>query len=463
MKEKSNPDSPSRASRISRHALVIFVGLALLVVAQLAWWIIFQFGMIDTRYSEYISYADSRRQEILALLAPDFEAAGNLLMVDFWDLAGARARDSLRLALKANRFVASFNVIDLERDTIFSFGRPAVDAGARIRRGDLIVSLTLDYTAARDMAGAAAPRLMFAPPPRDSPFFLSLSQENLLPDSQENARFVDERASARTMLISEGAFFVALTLIGLGLIYRALLRSEEARRGQRNFLMAVTHELRTPLASVRLALQGIGRGKLSEENSRRALSMIDSDLMRLDRLIDALLRAGKSPRAESARERVELGRFITDYFAHRHEEFAGRNVTLTLDRVDRNHFVTMPTEDLRRALDIVVDNALKFSEPEPQISVALESVSNSIRLSVTDNGIGIPPDEAPRVFDRFYRVGNEMTRRTSGVGLGLFLARRMMRASDAEIEIQSRGVGQGTTVTFTFTASQEPTTKNPGD
>ena len=450
MTAQTHSNSFSRERKISRQSLFIFIGLALLAIAQLSWWIIFQLEMIDERYQEYLSYVDSRTEERVSGLAPDFEQMRDLMMIDPSDIKSRTSRDSLRAALRDNLFMGNLVIQSNGGDTLFSFGEPGGDAGLRMKKPDITIFITLDFSHISRRARQAEPALNFIPPPMDSLFFYRLGKKNFVPDLKQSGAFASQHDSTRNMLISEGAFFVALTLFGLWLIYRALVRSVEARRSQENFLLAVTHELRTPLTSVRLALQGISRGKLSTEKTVRAYQIIDGDLERLDRLIDDLLQAGKSSAPERTPETIELVDFVKKYFERRAEEFAGKGVDLEIAGSPVSLTISASPDELVRALDIVVDNALKFSQGTPRIIVTLEQRGGKTLLAIKDLGIGIPPDETARVFDRFYRVGNEQTRRTRGVGLGLYLARRIMLAAGADISIHSDGPGKGACVTFTF-------------
>lgn len=461
MIEQTHPNSHFRDRRISRQSLFIFVGLALLVIAQLSWWIIFQLAMIDERYQEYLSYVDARSEEIISDLAPDFDQARDLMMIDPGDIRSKSSRDSLRNALADNVFMGNLVVQGAGGDTLFSYGKSGGDAGLRMKKSDITIFITLDYSRVSQRAAGAKPALNFIAPHMDSLFFHPLGARNFIPDAKESEVFASQHDSTRNMLISEGAFFVALTFLGLWLIYRALLRSVEARRLQENFLLAVTHELRTPLTSVRLALEGINRGKLPPDKAVRAYAIIDGDLRRLDRLIDDLLQAGRSAAPERPPEKIELAGFTRKYFERRAEEFRGKGVALEMAAVAQALTISVSADELVRALDIVVDNALKFGERGPKIIVTLEQRAGKILLSIKDNGIGIPPDELPKVFDRFYRVGNELTRQSPGVGLGLFLARRMMRAAGAEISIHSDGPGKGTCVTFTFSEIANSAVRGP--
>ncbi|MBN4076595.1 HAMP domain-containing histidine kinase, partial [Gemmatimonas aurantiaca] len=298
------------------------------------------------------------------------------------------------------------------------------------------------------IARAGNPRLTFEAPKKITTL---LSIENFPPDSSQSAAYLEERDSSFRMHLAEGSFFALLIFGGLALIYRALARSEESRHMQENFLMAVTHELRTPLASLKLSFQGLLRGKFDAERAQKSNEMIETDIDRLDSLISDLLDAGKDVHERKMKpQTLDVRTYVSEYFAERENEFARGGVTLALfantsGSQSYQPTVRMGSADLKRALDIVVDNAMKFGSDEVQLNVDLASVSSFVELSVSDNGIGLSPEEFPRIFERFYRVGSELTRSRPGVGLGLYLARQILHAYGGKIRVTSEGLNCGAT------------------
>jgi len=230
---------------------------------------------------------------------------------------------------------------------------------------------------------------------------------------------------------------------------------------QENFLMAVTHELRSPLASLRLGIDGLHRGKLSDVNRRKVAKMIDADLDRLGYLIDDLLEAGRSSHASATSEDiVDVRQFLSRYFTDRKEELESRKVRVTLDIPDSSTdskasaaqppMVRISNGDLTRCIDIAVDNAIKFSDSDARIDVSLVYDESNVLIAIQDHGIGLEKSERKRVFERFYRVGNELTRTRQGTGLGLYLAKRIMESYGGTVSIDSPGVGHGSTVVFSL-------------
>ncbi len=454
--------SRRRIKNVNRQSLIIFIVLAALFVIQLAWWIVFHLGLIETRYNDYLSYVQSRKTELASALYHEYQDARDLMLINAENL-NAHTVDSLLFEVKENRFIARLIVTNGQHDTLLEYNSAnylktrAVDAGVRISKDGTVIAVALDYEIARELADAYHPRLEFIPPPQDSAFFRAIGGRNFRPHPEQVAAYQDEMSKSRIMLFSEGGFFVILTLIGLAMIFRTLASSEESRRMQENFLMAVTHELRSPLASLRLGIEGFKRGKLSETNRRKVMTMIDTDLDRLGYLIDDLLEAGRSSSrlalgAEGKVEIVEVRGLLEDYVASRQEELSGRSVQIKLDVSDLGQSVVarISSGELTRCVDIAVDNGIKFSDSGARIDVTVKCQSDCVMILIKDFGIGLEKNERKRVFERFYRVGNELTRTRQGTGLGLYLARRIMESNGGTVEIDSEGLGKGTTVTLTL-------------
>ncbi len=454
-----------RIKNVNRQSLVLFIVLAVLFVAQLVWWIVFHLSLIDKRYKDYLSYAESRETELASDLYYEYQAARDLMLINAENMT-PHAIDSLLIEVEKNRFVARLVVTNGKHDTLLEYNSEnfkktrSVDAGVRMSKDGTIIAVALDYTIARELADAYQPRLKFVPPPQDSAFFHPIGGRNFQPHPVQVAKYQDEMSKSRIMLFSEGGFFVVMTLIGLALIFRALARSEESRRMQENFLMAVTHELRSPLASLRLGIEGLQRGKLTEPNRRKVMTMIDTDLDRLGYLIDDLLEAGRSSKKSiSSEEVVNLASFLREYISSRREEFSSRNIQVNLNLPAANSETGSAPEslaarisngDLTRCVDIAIDNGIKFSDSVVRIDVTLTCDKYSVILAIKDYGIGLEKSERKRVFERFYRVGNELTRSRQGTGLGLYLAKRIMESNGGAVTIDSAGLGKGVTVTLTL-------------
>jgi signal transduction histidine kinase len=255
----------------------------------------------------------------------------------------------------------------------------------------------------------------------------------------------DRFAAVYWILLSIGSAFIGLLLAGV-IIYLILsIKTIALNRRQSNFIDSVTHELKSPIASMKLCLQTLGRRQVSLEEQASFFRCMVEDLDRLDRLINQLLDAGRmeSGRLDRDLEDVPLVPLLRDCAN-----------TVCLD-------YRMPAETVRfdleacavRAwrldLDILfrnlIDNAVKYGGREPQVEVTLRPLpSGRAVVRIADNGRGIPHKFRHAIFNRFERLGLELEREKAGTGLGLYIVRTLAKRLHAKIRIRDREGGPGT-------------------
>jgi len=271
-----------------------------------------------------------------------------------------------------------------------------------------------------------------------------------------------EEVSRQIMLGMEGIFFLVLVLFGAWLIYRALVKTEELKFHQQNFLMAVTHELKTPLASIKIYLDTLQSVKISEEKKATVIPRIKADVGRLEKLVENILDAGRFERSGYHLNKEQFN--LTDMVTQGLDKLQTLPIQsrLQINR-DLESDISMygDRKALARAFDAILENSLKYSDKDKIIiDAGLKQKAEKIELMVSDNGIGLSRKETSEIFNRFYRVGHEMTRGKPGSGLGLYLSREIIRAHNGKITAHSNGVGNGTTLIITLKSSQNGNNKN---
>ncbi len=261
-----------------------------------------------------------------------------------------------------------------------------------------------------------------------------------------------QEISRQIMLGSEGVVFLIVILLGLWLIYRTMRQAERLRRHQENFLMSVTHELKTPLASMAVYLETLQSAKIPPAKKEVAIPRMKQDLKRLDRLVEDILEAGRFESSDyrPRRERMELGPLL--HRAADNLENRGLRWPVSLSRqIEDGVFVLANDPAMLRAIEAVLDNAVKYAGDRPvEIKMSLQRRESTAQVKIRDNGIGIDKKELAFVFDRFYRVGHELTRASAGTGLGLYLCREIVRAHGGEVEGCSEGVDRGAEFSIRF-------------
>jgi signal transduction histidine kinase len=248
-----------------------------------------------------------------------------------------------------------------------------------------------------------------------------------------------------------GIIFFSAIIAGISLNTIFLVREIRRNEQHDSFINAVTHELKTPIASIRLYLQTLERREVNEDQRREFYRLMLDDTDRLLGTVEQVLKAGRAGHkgvrpalasvnfAELVSECVGIarGRYNLNPEALRLESAGAETLTVLGD-----------AEELRTAVSNVIDNAVKYSSDQIQISVRLEAPDDKhVSLSVRDSGIGIPATELKRIFRRFYRVSNRATT-AKGTGLGLFIVRAITRKHGGRVFAESAGEGHGTTVTL---------------
>ena len=258
------------------------------------------------------------------------------------------------------------------------------------------------------------------------------------------------------MLIVFGSIFF-LVIIALGVVNTIFLVREIRRNEQHDsFINAVTHELKTPVASIRLYLETLQSRELDETKRREFYRIMLEDSDRLLHTIDQVLRAGAtgSILRRSARVRLDFGQIARECVELARTRFHLGPESLEYVEHTPRAFVLGDGEELKAAVWNLIDNAVKYSQGEPHILVELDDMhDDGVALRVTDNGVGIAPAELKRIFKRFYRIPASVAVRTKGSGLGLFIVRSVARKHGGRAYAQSAGPGHGSTFTLQLPAA----------
>jgi signal transduction histidine kinase len=233
-------------------------------------------------------------------------------------------------------------------------------------------------------------------------------------------------------------------------------RIEAQVRSEKELLANVSHEVRTPLARIRVALELAAEGDL--ERARRYLGEIGADLDELDHLVEDVLSTARLDLAAQGggqvrREPVDLAAVAADAAQRFAERWPSR--TLETDVPAALPGVSGDAALLRRLLDNLLDNAAKYSEAPAPVQLAARAEPAAAVLEVQDRGIGIAPEDLPRLFTPSFRTDRSRARTTGGVGLGLALARRIARAHGGDVEVESQ-VDQGTVFRVRLPAGPAP-------
>ena len=252
-----------------------------------------------------------------------------------------------------------------------------------------------------------------------------------------------------------GIIFFGILVAGVVLNTVFLVREIRRNERQDSFLNAVTHELKTPISSIRLYLETLQRRPVSEEQRQKFYSIMHADSDRLIATVEQVLKAGElgQRRRQQLRVPLDLEPLVAECVA----------ITLARHHLPPEAILLAPVpgavrlrvegiaEDLRTALLNLLENAVKYSpnRVEVRVDLAITNYTNA-SVSVTDQGLGIPERELKRIFRRFYRIAGRYEVKIKGTGLGLFLVQTIAKQHGGTIQATSKGANQGATMTFTL-------------
>src|ERR1700744_1025515 len=250
-----------------------------------------------------------------------------------------------------------------------------------------------------------------------------------------------------------GVIFFGFIIAGVILNTIFLVREVRRNEQQDSFLNAVTHELKTPITSIRLYLDTMRRRDISHEQQQQFLAVMSEDTDRLMATVEQVLKAGElGQRVRSqVRERVDMDQLVKEAVTTAMTRYHLDADAIHIDRRElqpgSSFAVSGNPEDLRTAVLNIIDNAVKYSPDGAHLTVVLSVESDAwVMVSVADQGLGIPQPQLKLIFRRFYRVPNRAILRVKGTGLGLFLVRSIARQHGGDAFAESAGEGHGSTI-----------------
>ncbi len=239
------------------------------------------------------------------------------------------------------------------------------------------------------------------------------------------------------MILGEASLFILSLVIGIWLMNRGFVKEIDVARQQRNFLLSITHELKSPIAGIKLVLETFKKRALNEDQTRQLTHNALQDTERLNTLVNNLLMAARIEDAyEISLEPHNLNELVEQVIS----EIRQRNPAVEINfKPEKDYLAFIEVGAIHIVLINLLENAIKYSQGEiKNIEISLQQNDQFIDLCVSDHGIGIPDNEKENVFMKFYRVGSEDTRSTKGTGLGLYIVKGIVEAHKGKIKIEDR-------------------------
>ncbi|MEZ4919874.1 MAG: HAMP domain-containing sensor histidine kinase [Saprospiraceae bacterium] len=256
---------------------------------------------------------------------------------------------------------------------------------------------------------------------------------------------IDKRYKRKKgMVLGEGLFFLACLVVGFYLIDRSVKHEVSLARQRKNFMLSITHELKSPIAAIRLLFETICKRELEKDKVEKLCMNGVRDASRLQMLVEGLLLAARlEDNWKPLAEPVDIKPLLQDIIASLKMRYEGSRFELEIPdgfppfKADRVGLTAIAQN--------LLENAIKYSPEKGPIVVSVGKKDDRCILQVADQGIGIPDQEKKAVLEQFYRVGNEDTRRTAGTGLGLYIVNQVVLAHGGKLSIQDNSP-QGTVI-----------------
>jgi signal transduction histidine kinase len=259
-----------------------------------------------------------------------------------------------------------------------------------------------------------------------------------------SAALKSEHSGVYWALLAIGATFFVLVLVGVVLYLVLSVKTIRLNQRQSNFIDAVTHELKSPIASLKLYLQTLTRHQVTVEQQADFQQFMLEDLERLDRLIDHLLDAARLEHSQLADDAVNVS---LDEVLARSAKLACERYRLPEETIQLRLapvIVHARPADLEIIFRNLLDNALKYSGEKPQVEIESHCNHALATVRIGDNGPGIPVQLRRKIFGRFVRLGSELERKTAGTGLGLYIVRTLVKRIGGKIQVRNKAEGCGT-------------------
>lgn len=236
------------------------------------------------------------------------------------------------------------------------------------------------------------------------------------------------------MILGEGLVFTISLLIGIWLIVNSTKKELDAAKARKNFLLSISHELKSPLASIKLTFDTLLKRNLEKEMIDKLSQNATKEAVRMERLINDLLLATRLetlyiPTFEPF-DVVELTKTTFQGYKNQYP-----NSEIEFDSSLQKLIISLDKVGYISILNNLIENAIKYSKDKININITLKKSKDHLVLEVKDKGIGISDIDKKLIFNRFYRSGNEETRNTKGTGLGLYIANQMAKLHDAELSV----------------------------
>jgi signal transduction histidine kinase len=260
-------------------------------------------------------------------------------------------------------------------------------------------------------------------------------------------------AKRMPMILGEGSVFLIILLVGIYFFQRTIKKESEFHQQQQNFLLSVTHELKSPLAAIKLVLQTLVKRDLTKDKRDQLIGNSIEDVGRLDDLVENMLLATRIENNSYSypKELFDFSELVKSIYDR--AIITSENTRNFQQQIEENISIMGDRFALGSLINNILENAVKYSPVGAAVQVQLYQQSNRIFFIVADQGVGIADSERQKIFQKFYRSGNELTRQNKGTGLGLFIVAQVAKNHQAKVVV-SNNQPKGTIFEIIFNLEQ---------
>jgi len=270
---------------------------------------------------------------------------------------------------------------------------------------------------------------------------LRLSDLNSQKTSLDPKKFTDEYFKIEDdsrrnteKYIAEGITFLILIFVGAFFVYRSMRKQFNMQSQQQHFMMAITHELKTPISVAKLNLETLQKYQLDVEKQKKLIRMTLQETSRLDTLINNILVSSQLEGGGyiSSKEELDFSSLFIDCIRESRVRYPER---VFIENIEPEIEIAGDPLLLQLLISNLIENAVKYSPKERPITCKLARSGSDTIMNIIDEGIGVADNEKSKIFEKFYRTGSESTRKTQGTGLGLYLCRKIAGDHNADISV----------------------------
>ncbi|PWT98506.1 MAG: two-component sensor histidine kinase [Bacteroidetes bacterium] len=251
---------------------------------------------------------------------------------------------------------------------------------------------------------------------------------------EQKSQIEEDNRRKTAQYISEGATFMLVIMVGAVFVYRATRKQIRLNHQQQNFMMAITHELKTPIAVVKLNMETLQKRKLEEAQQSRVIQNTLQETDRLNDLCNNILLASQLEAGgySVATEEIDFSNLVNNCAQAFQNRFPNRKI-----EIDAGTNIHLMGDELllKLAINNIIENALKYSPKEKPVRITLQKTHGRVEFKVMDQGAGIADSEKKKIFEKFYRLGDENTRNAQGTGLGLYLTQKIAEDHNGKVSV----------------------------